>query len=83
MRVLIALLVVLLLTGCMGNGVRAPNPFPADVDLADCTYPMRTHDSDAALSDAYLKALGQIRLCNSRLSGVREAKSKFDELQED
>lgn len=78
MRVLIALLLaVVILTGCQTTYVYPDDPFPADHDLAPCTYPMRDFDDDAALGDAYLAALSQIELCNGRLKGVRKAKAEY------
>lgn len=80
MRLITLILVSVLLAGCGTVYVYPDNPFPADIDLEDCVYPMRTSDDDAALGDAYVKALGQIELCNSRLAGVRKAKAKYDDL---
>ena len=80
MRALIALLLsLLILTGCQTTYIRSSNPFPADHDLAPCTYPMRDSDDDVALGDAYLAALSQIELCNGRLEGVRKAKAEYQD----
>jgi len=78
----IILALSLLLSGCFGSGTIPPSPFPSDADLQDCSYPMRDKNSDASLSDAYLRALGQIEVCNSRLQGVRKAKEEYKKLVE-
>ncbi|WP_396622956.1 hypothetical protein [Marinobacter sp. W-8] len=77
MRLITLILVSVLLVGCQTVYVYPDNPFPADLDLEDCVYPMRASDDDAALGDAYVQALGQIELCNGRLEGVRKAKKAY------
>ncbi|MDC9603233.1 MULTISPECIES: hypothetical protein [Gammaproteobacteria] len=72
-----------LMTGCFGNNIKAPDPYPNDADLQGCDYPMRTSDSDAALGDAYLRALSELEKCNGRLEGVRNAKSRYEDLLDD
>ncbi len=72
-----------LMTGCFGSGTIPPDPYPNDADLQGCEYPMRTSDSDAALGDAYLRALSEIEKCNGRLEGVRKAKSRYLDLLDD
>lgn len=80
----IAILVLsVMLTGCFGSNTLPPDPYPADADLQGVGYPLRTGDSDAALGDAYLRALGEIDKANTRLRGVRKAKKRYQDLIED
>lgn len=82
MRLTALLLALAFLTGCKTIYVYPDNPFPEDVDLEGCVYPMRDSDDDAALGNAYVEALGEIEKCNGRLEGARKAKAKYEDLAE-
>ena len=81
---ILLLSLTLLLTGCLGSNTIPPDPFPNNSDLQDCVYPLPDKlDLDTDLADLYLRALGEIEVCNSRLSGVRKAKEEYKKLVED
>lgn len=84
MTKILLLSLTVLLTGCFGSNTIPPNPWPNDADLQDCDYPLPDKlDLDTDLADVYLMALGEIEVCNSRLSGVRKAKEEYKKLVED